>query len=255
MFGSLRLGAFGILALCAGTGAASADVVFTDSTFNPANYGPAFTTYLADPANTATFAQCASCGNPGQALQLTLTEPNGGGTGPAGNSILTGIVNSTFTYNPGTQGAITSISASVDKDLTDNVFTSLGNFFRPLIEQDGNFYAAAIAGPPLVVISSAGGTTGYNTISNSNLVAANFLEINPSTGGFGTANPNFDGDPIVFGIAQALGATTFDGTIVLVDFDNLNITVNSAVPEPTSLALFGTGLFGFAWMRRRKKAA
>jgi hypothetical protein len=207
-------------------------IVFSDSTFTPANYSTAFK-YLQDPVNdSATYVQCTSCGNPGQALALTINEPNGGGTFNS-TEVLIGILNTTFTYNPSTQGAITSISASVDKDFTvafgNNSTLGFGNTFRPLIMQDGNYYVAAISGPVL----NAPGTTGYNTLSNGSLLAANFLQVNPVTGVIGTANPNFAGDPMTFGIAQLLAASAISGTTATIDYDNLNITLTTA-PEPSS---------------------
>ena len=143
-----------------------------------------------------------------------------------------------------------------DKDLTVNINQNFGNTFRPLIEQDGNFYAAAIAGPTLLAGGTTGGTTGYNTISNPTLLAADFLQIDPATGAFGTANPNFAGDPMLFGIAQLLASSTLTGTSAIVDFDNLNITLTNA-PEPGTLALFGAGLvcLGLTWRRKHHAAS
>jgi len=102
------------------------------------------------PAHAAsiTIDQCGSCGNPGQGLQIVTTGVN------PGDFMAIGLVNTTFSYNPapvasGGQGPIISIDASVDKNLTisqNNPFTaSIGNGFRPLIEQDGKFYMASVS--------------------------------------------------------------------------------------------------------------
>lgn len=228
-----------LLGLFAVSGGASAStIVFSDGTFAPGNYSTAFT-YLQNPgSDSATWSQCASCGNPNQALQLIIDEPTGGG---AFNSteVLTGILNTTFTYNPSTQGAITSIGASVDKDFTVNITLGFGNTFRPMIEQDGNYYVAGIAGPVL----NGPGSTGYVTISNANLFASSFLQVNPMTGVIGTANPNFAGDPMTFGIAQLLAASAISGTTATLDYDNLDITLTtSSAPEPAPLWTFFAGL-------------
>ena len=230
--------------------AAFADTIFQDSTFATVDYSTAFA-FSNDSSNTFSVGQCQSCGNPsGQALTLTINEPDGGAAGPASEFI--GLINSNFTYDPATQGAIGSISAAVDKDIFDNVAGTLGNIFRPLIEQGGNFYVAPISGPSLV----APGTTGYNTIAATGLTAADFLEVDTATGVTGTANPDFAGGPMEFGIAQLLGATTVSGTVVNYEFDNLNIDLApNSVPEPGSLPMLLSGLAaigGLGWTRRKR---
>lgn len=219
-------------AVClAGLPAYADGVNFTDGTFNLSNYTQT-TAFLSNPSATLTVAQCASCGNPGQGLQIIGTFPAPGITGAIG------FVGNSFIYDPATQGAILSVDASADKDLSISPIASgTGNTFRPLIEQDGIDYLAAISGP----VIGTGGTTGYNTLSQDGLLATNFLEYDFATGTSGTARPNFDGDTISFGLAQIF---TSGGTVSLeADYDNLNIGVNS-MPEPSSLALLTLGLAG-----------
>ena len=51
------------IAFCATTGVLTASTVtFSDGTFNPANYTTGFL-FIGTPGTTATYAQCASCGN------------------------------------------------------------------------------------------------------------------------------------------------------------------------------------------------
>jgi hypothetical protein len=112
-----------------------ADVVFSDTTFSNGTYTG--TTYQSDPTSTVSFGQCATCGNPGQAMQILINLPN------SFDLVGLGLTNSSFTYDPLAQGAIQSISASVDKDVIFNQAVSGGNAFHPMLEQDGAFYLPA----------------------------------------------------------------------------------------------------------------
>jgi hypothetical protein len=223
------------------TTSAFADAVFTDSTFNIGDYtvtGP----FKSDSASSVTFGQCTTCGNPGDALQIQMNLPS------IGDLIALGFVNASFSYNPQTQGAITSITASVDKDLIVNQDeTGAGNTFRPLIEQDGIFYMAAIPGPTVT-----GTTTGFNTLSQSGLTASNFLQYDFSTGTFGITTPNFSGDTMLFGLGQISQFNT-NNLLFEADYDNLKLDIASA-PEPATLAQLGVLvalLAGVGMMRKR----
>lgn len=224
---------------------ALANTIFADATFTQADYSTVLA-FSNDSNNSYSIAQCASCGNSGQAFELIINEPDGGGIGFPSEYI--GVVNTTFAYDPTTQGAIGSISASVDKDITDNAVGILGNVFRPIIQQDGNIYvyATGISGPTL----TSPGTTGFNTLAMTGLTATDFVQIDTTTGVYGTAHPIFDGNPMLFGFAQPLGATTVANTIVTYYFDNLSIGVTNAVPEPATLALLAIGILGVGLARR-----
>ena len=166
-----------------------------------------------------TFDQCTSCGNPGLALPILANTASGSG------SAALGFINTTCSYNPSAR-AIASISASVDKDLsTSEAVTGFGNSFHPTIEQDGAFYVASIPGPTL-----DGTTTGYNTLAQSGLTAADFQKYDFSTGSFVAGVPNFAGDPMLFGLSQLFTLDTVPGFVAEADYDNLVISVNT-VPE------------------------
>ncbi len=250
----LTLGCFAALAFAT---AANADEVYSDGTFANADYALGFQT-TGGTGYGATFGQCASCGDPsGLGLTSTFTTAANGGTAGATADFI-GMMNDTFMYNP-TTGAVTSIDVSIDKDLSANLVNTYGNTFRFLIEQDGNFYQFGIPGPALVIpTGTANGTTGYNLFSSSGITASEFGLLNLTTGAVNTAmNPNFDGDPLTFGIGQYLSETgdSGDDPTVVYDYDNFSVTVHTAsVPEPFTLSLFGAGLAGAAALRRRKKA-
>ena len=259
MFTRLSRYALGV-ALSAASSGIFASVVFTDSPFNLAGYSttPTFMT----PAVTLTHGQCLSCGNPGTALQIVLNSMTA-----TGGLADVGFVNNAFTYDPGTQGAISSIGAFVDKNLlitvgnTNGFGTGIpfGNNFRPLISQGGLYYLAAIAGPMIpgpTVSGPFSASTGYVTISQTALLAADFTQYDFATNAFGIAHPNFAGGVLSFGIGQISSAGTgFTNNTITAQYDNLRINVNAtSVPEPGTLALFGFGLVGVFAMRRRRTA-
>jgi hypothetical protein len=247
---SLALGAG--LAVAGSTIAASAATVLTDGSFTSVTVTSSFTT---DPTGTtiSTSAPCANCGNPsGPGLQVIVNSTTSAASGVIGSDV--GFVDNLLSYNPAIQGAISSISASVDKDLTtaSNITSAAaGNTFRPMIEQDGNYYLAAIPGPSF----TSPGTTNYNTISGTGLTASDFLLYDFATGTFGVTNPNFDGDPILFGLGQI--TSYYASTLATIDYDNLSFDV-SQTPLPAALPLFATGLGAmglFGWRRKRKNVA
>lgn len=205
-------------------------VTFNDTTFNLANYSE--TPIGVTSGATVSFTQCPSCGNPGNALQILGTFA----TTTDGFDV--GFVNNTFAYNPATQGAIATIDASVDKNIITNVpidpTIMIEDTFRPLIEQDGLFYLAAINGPIF-----HGGSTGFLNLSQTGLVATDFTQFNFTNGTFGTGHPNFAGDPMLFGLAQ-LSTAAINNATVEVDYDNLKLSIR-AVPDSGSTGVLLLG--------------
>jgi hypothetical protein len=76
---------------------ATASVVFSDSTFDLANY--VRVSYLDNVLVTVSVTQCGSCGNPAQGLEIQYAYPSN----PTFSS-REGLINPAFTYNPQTQG-------------------------------------------------------------------------------------------------------------------------------------------------------
>jgi uncharacterized protein (TIGR03437 family) len=207
------LGWFAPAAVCA-------NVVFSDSTFNLSSYTLTPTFY--SPGSSIAAAQCGSCGDPGSGLQFTSTLTSGA----AGASAELGAVNNSFTYAPLTQGAVLSISVSVDKNLTFSGSAVHGNIFWPTIQQDGKYYLATVSG-----LYYLGGTTGFLSFSQSGMTAADFVQYNFATGSFSSGNPNFDGDPMTFGFTEIFGVTsgTYQATAV---YSNLSFTLVTAPASP-----------------------
>ena len=226
---------------------ANATTVFTDGTFS------GYTTGFVASSGGATLAvsPCSNCGDPGSALNSTISESDGSNLGAA-------VINPLFSYNPQTQGAITSISASVDKNLTVSAppLFGFGNTFRPVIEQNGAFYTAVISGPSVTVpVGGSTATSGFNLFTASGLTATDFDQFDTTTGLIGTNHPNFAGSTILFGLGQVIAANPLDAgnsLTVTSTFDNLSFSVSS-VPEPATWALFigGFGLVG--WSLRRQQ--
>jgi hypothetical protein len=222
-------------------------ITFTDSTFNSADY-----TESVEYTHNATlsYSFCASCGQGGvPGLQVTLNS-TGSGADPGQGAIA--FINTTFAYDPEVSGSVLSISASVDKILTDSIENpGAGNTFRPTIEQGGNYYLAAIPGPQIGCCGD-NTTTGWNTLAKSGLQASDFEEYDFSTGSFVAAFPNFSGGPMLFGLAQTFqNPGPFSATAI---YDPLQISVTS-VPEPSTWAmmLFGFAGLGYAGYRRATK--
>jgi hypothetical protein len=239
-----------ILAM-AGATPAAAGTIFTDGTFNLANYqtSPQF---LTGTGTSLAPIQCTSCGNPGFALQVTATFPNAPVPPATFDFAEQAFVNLSFLYNPTTQGAITSLFASVDKNLSVNQPsgpTPFANTFHPTIEQGGIFYFASIPGPSLPT-GPAGGQTGYNTISGG-LTAADFTEFDFGTGTSDGTHPNFAGGPMLLGLTQAFSANAPGVTeIATAQYDNLEFAINA--PEPASVGLLGFGVLGLGLVLRRR---
>ena len=218
-------------------------ITFTDSPFNLANYSTVI--YKSNPSATISFAQCLFCGTPGQALQVTTNALGNG------NVIVAGLINNIFLYNPLTQGAISSIDASVSKNVSTSLrpgTASLGNNFRPMILQDGIYYFATILGA-----SFSGGSTGYNTLSQSGLTANDFVQFDFATGTLGTGHPNFAGDPLLFGFAHRTSITGLPRRMVSIqaDYDNLSLTIHS-VPDSSSTLLLLSGSIAILLLAKRK---
>jgi len=237
------------LALAVGTISASATTVFSDGDFNNVTATPIFTSG----GNTRSISQCAACGT-GGGLGIGAVVNTTGSTGTTVTAA--GEIENTFSYDPTTQGVITSIDVSVDKDFiiaTSSPPTTYPSSFRPMILQGGNYYLAVI---PIGLVS-APGDSGYITASKNGLTAADFSFYSFVTGIAGATHPDFAGGPLQFGLATVVALS--GGTKANINFDNLRFQVNSVAPTPIpgTLPLLASGLavIGVVARRRNRKSA
>jgi hypothetical protein len=242
MFVKKRLAIGVVVAIVAGAGPAAADVVFTDNTMNLADYS-ASPTFTSDPSVSLVDSNPAS---PLDTLQFTATFSKPGN--PPIYSTALGLTNNAFLYDPSIDGAIGSVDASVFKNaITGFTGIGFGNTFRPTILQDGVYYSAAIPGATFNGPNTPGGT-GFNLFSQPGLGASAFLAYDFTTGAFGTAHPDFDGDPMLFGLTQITTVGSTETSTFVTQYQDLSFDIHGA-PEPDSLALLGASLLGLFVLR------
>ena len=219
---------------------AFASVTFTDSTFNLSDYGP-LQQYLGNPDMTGSVQQSVSFGNPAPSVEFIVNWPGNDNA----DAVYQGLIHNGWSYDPGTQGALSSINFAEDKYIhASGDITLSGSNIRMLMLQGGNYYIAATPVNVAFDTWESGAGTFLPTDFNYIDFATGILDT--------TKHPDFASGMMQFGLANYYALTLTDPLEVDTYYDNLSITLNQAVPEPGSLLLLGSGIVGVAGVVRRR---
>ena len=215
--------------------AEAATVVYSDSTFANSDWILVQGSSLGVGAGTSTAEQQTSGGNPGDYREVSLTQ-NTSGTQIYALNIL-----DTASYNPSAQGAITSISFSLDsKTFTSSDTHTDIQALGFVLLQSGNYY------------TKSGFTSGVPSWTAGSLTGLTASDFSQFGGGAGMPNFSATGGPIEFGFFDANSGTANLTTNVGVDNFSASLDTQS-IPEPSILALMlaGAGPLLLAANRRR----
>lgn len=219
-------------------GAADA-VVFSDGDFEPGSW-TAMDSYFSGSVDNGETQSVTSDrfigGNPANKFmlqQFTAEFPGGF------NSVYAPILMNQFVYNPSTQGAIETISASITTLPAVVNNPDPYGVARVFLIQDDRIYLPETAG------ENPGFGFSYNDPQQarnfSGYTADQFYEQLPESGIDQNSHPDFNGGPVEFGFGLSLtgtGLTGNPGQVYIGAFDNVSVRM-STVPEPASAALVG----------------
>lgn len=239
------------LLFCAAASAGAQSVGYTQGDFVAADWNRTVLTDIGS-ANLGISLQNNANGNPGLFWQHDFSKA--APTGPDSANNATANINTTFTYDPGTSGALGGLAFTLDTRAISSTFSNgVAGFVRAALMQGGTVFT---------VLSSdvAVGGSGWSTASWNFSAASNWGNLLPDGTG-GGALPDFSaaGGLMQFGYRFSL-ATTCTGangcTAVssIAGVDNYSVTLTpavTAVPEPGTYALMIAGLAGVALVRRR----
>jgi hypothetical protein len=197
------------------------------------------TTIFDDSEGNASFSatQVLSGGNPG--AYWNVSHSFGPRTVTSSATIALAHLNSSFVWNPSTQGALNSVSLSFSADVIDDGASNAVGLGVVLF-QNGNYYTRFIAAPSEFA--------SWATYSASNGIATDFTS--------GSNVPDFSpgGSLINFGFFTSNGTALGSATSTQTAIDNVILVLDvTPIPEPSSLALLSAvGAFLFKRSRRNE---
>ena len=212
-FGGLFAAGLGFLSVSA----AHAQIILSDGTFTNSNM-----VLQENAGTTATIGQEPSGGNPGD-WYLEYFENY---TGPT-YAIEAAVIDTTLTYNPSSQGAITSLTLGAD---FRSSVAYPGIYFFAL--QNGVLYADLANPLPL-----SDQTDSWTNFSANPSGASSFTPLTGST----PLNVSATGGAITFGVG--VDASFASSSPVVASYDNFTVAVNEA-PEPSVFSLLLLGALG-----------
>ena len=237
------------LVSCMVPAVATADIKFSDNTFNLSDY--AISKYQ-DGSAEVTISQTLEGGNPGAALQIVTKTPAEDTIHFATNYLR----NLTFNYDTALWGPINFLNASADVyegvSRGEDVPQSTSGTFVPTITQGGNIYSLIF---PISVPMRHPDNGPYFAPLQARLEAADFGLVDRLD--FGAVDPSrhpdFSSGVLGFGVQKSFVSNDVEQ---ISDFrlDNLVFDITSAVPEPETYAMLLAGLgFLYVMLRHRNK--
>ena len=218
--------------------AQSNTVNFIDTSFDLAGYSSE--TFQTGGASINT-SQTLTSGNPGAGIQSLINVPSYNGTFYTREYY----INSLWSYDPGTQGAINTLDVSTDLyfDFQPGPLQALGVVY--LLRQSGNYYIHTTTLPVVNATWQTGSESGLS-LNDFGLVS-NLLT---GTTDF-TSNPDSTSGEIELGFLMGTYVTGSSAQSIDYRLDNLSYTVSS-VPIPASLWLLSSALVALLGFKRNK---
>jgi len=229
------------VAACCPPALAAGGTVFSDGTFNTADWS--IVDYSSAQFSHST-SQDPAGGNPGAARRQTMSLVT---FGPGTFDFFTVHLLTFATYDPSFSGAIAGLAFQFD--VLNLVMTNLGGtpggfFYRPVLRQGGQDFSPVITPPR--------STRPWSTLPFTANLASDWDLVGTATGA-----PDFGatGLPMTFGYRAQVSMTCsgVNGctTATIIDaLDNYQVTIQSAVPEPSSFLLCLAGAAALGWRRR-----